>query len=231
MAFLTQRIQLVTYEDLGNMEEFLVDGELPDHLIAIDGSNAPSSPSFTMTTGLQTLDVGSHLPPLRSFSDFTPRTAQEVTIVTNRGTIVMSLYSQEAPHTVTNFLTLIDEGFYDGLRFHRIDPGFVVQVGDPASRDVEDEGELLTLGSGGPGYRIADEISPVLSHYAAGTVAMANLNLDGSLPDTAGSQFYITLAPATFLAGRYAIFARVISGMEVVEQLQLGDVIESITYQ
>lgn len=231
VGFLTQKIRLVSYEEALVLGDLSADGSTVAQLITVDETQTPSSSSFVLSTDLQSLDISSNLPPLKKSSDFVTKTAQEVSIVTNRGTIILELYGREAPYTITNFLTLIDEGFYDGLKFHRFDPGFVIQIGDPASREADSNEALLALGSGGPGYRITDEISPALSHDQAGMVAMANLNLDGSLPDTAGSQFYITLAPATYLDGRYAIFAKVVQGLDVVNKLQLGDTIERISYQ
>ncbi|MDR0463164.1 MAG: peptidylprolyl isomerase [Pseudomonadales bacterium] len=209
-----------------------VSGEIISEYLQVVGvQSQQGSETFVLETDLEQAFWDSRLAPLRPSSDFIAKTANEATIVTSRGNIVIRFFQAEAPYTITNFLTLVEEGFYDGLRFHRVDEGFVIQVGDPDSRDTDTLSALLALGAGGPGYRIADEISPNLSHDRPGIVAMANKNHDGSLPDTAGSQFYITKAPATFLDGRYSIFAEVISGMDVVRDIAVGDVITSISYR
>lgn len=138
---------------------------------------------------------------------------------------VIELLPQSAPVTVNNFIFLAEEGWYDGVTFHRVIPGFMAQTGDPTG-----------LGVGDPGYTIPDEIDPELSHDGPGIVSMANAG-----PDTGGSQWFITYGPATHLDGRHAIFGRVVEGMDVVEGITPrdpqdpnapeGDVIESITIE
>ncbi len=125
------------------------------------------------------------------------------TITTNMGTIVIELYKDEAPKTVENFITLATQGFYNGVIFHRVIPGFMVQTGDPTG-----------TGTGGPGYTFADEISPNLRHDGLGVVSMANRG-----PDTNGSQFFITLAATPWLDGKHTIFGRVLDGQIVVERI------------
>jgi cyclophilin family peptidyl-prolyl cis-trans isomerase len=200
-------------------------------LQVIDATTNQSSSNFNLETDLAQAALDAQLSPLKKSSDFITKTADTVTITTSRGVITIKLFPAQAPTTVTNFLTLIDDHFYDQLKFHRVEADFVVQVGDPASREASTTAQLLALGAGGPGYRIADEISPELSHSQPGIVAMANKNFDGSLPDSGGSQFYITLAPATYHDGRYSIFGAVTSGMDIVRRLQVGDSIEKISYQ
>ncbi|MCB8979512.1 MAG: peptidylprolyl isomerase [Ardenticatenaceae bacterium] len=130
------------------------------------------------------------------------------TIVMESGDkIVIELLPKSAPETVNNFVFLAEEGWYDGVTFHRVIPGFMAQTGDPTG-----------LGIGGPGYAIKDEFDPELSHDGPGVVSMAN-----SGPDTGGSQFFITTGPATHLDGLHAIFGRVIEGMDVVENLTARD--------
>lgn len=131
------------------------------------------------------------------------------TIETVRGPIVIELYPQDAPITVNNFVTLARDGFYDGLTFHRVEP-WVIQGGDP-------EG----TGRGGPGYRFEDE--PVRGEYLRGIVAMANAG-----PNTNGSQFFI-LKRDTPLPKQYNLFGKVVSGMDVVDQIQVGDRMTSVT--
>jgi len=138
------------------------------------------------------------------------------TISTAKGDIVVQLDATAAPLTVNNFVFLANQGFYDSLTFHRVEPGFVIQGGDPAS-----------TGAGGPGYTVPAEIQ--LPHIE-GAIAMARRS-DEVNPTRAssGSQFYITLAPTPFLDGAYTAFGQVIEGMDVVQSIAIGDVIERIT--
>ena len=130
----------------------------------------------------------------------------KITIQTNMGTIVFETYDADAPNTVNNFLTLANKGFYNGLIFHRVIQGFMIQGGDPTG-----------TGRGGPGYAFADELNPATPSYQAGyvpgTVAMAN-----SGPNTNGSQFFIMQANNP-LPHLYTIFGKVISGMDVVNAI------------
>ena len=139
-----------------------------------------------------------------------------VTISTAKGDIVAQLDASAAPQTVNNFVFLARAGFYDGLTFHRVEPGFVIQGGDPAG-----------TGGGGPGYTVPAEIQ--LPHVE-GAIAMARRG-DQVNPTRAssGSQFYITLAPTPFLDGAYTAFGQVTTGMDVVQSIAVGDVIENIT--
>jgi peptidyl-prolyl cis-trans isomerase B (cyclophilin B) len=145
-------------------------------------------------------------------------TGHYATIDTDRGDIVVELYASEAPKTVANFEKLSKDGFYNNLTFHRVEPGFVVQGGDPAGN-----------GSGGPGYELPAEISPTEKHLR-GTLAMARRG-DQVNPDrkSSGSQFYICLAPAPFLDGQYTVFGSVVEGMNVVDQIKVGDHIKKVT--
>jgi len=127
----------------------------------------------------------------------------KATIETTKGTIVIELYQDEAPKTVANFIKLAKQGFYNGIIFHRVIPGFMIQTGDPTG-----------TGTGGPGYMFADEFSPNLRHDGPGVLSMANAG-----PNTNGSQFFITLAATPWLDGKHAIFGRVIEGQVVVEQI------------
>lgn len=137
-----------------------------------------------------------------------------VTITTAKGDIVLDLDPQLAPVTVNNFVGLARGGYYDGLTFHRVEPGFVIQGGCP-------EGS----GRGGPGYRFADE--PVLGDYTEGAVAMANAG-----PDTNGSQFFICLADLSrSLPKQYNLFGFTSAGLEVVHAIRRGDVMEKVTVE
>jgi peptidyl-prolyl cis-trans isomerase B (cyclophilin B) len=129
-------------------------------------------------------------------------------VETNKGTFRIELDEDGAPATVGNFIRLVERGFYNGITFHRYVPGFVIQGGDPTAS-----------GTGGSGKSIQLETTSSITHGAAGTVAMAR----SAHPDTASSQFYITLGPAPHLDGSYATFGRVTEGMEVVQSLREGD--------
>lgn len=136
----------------------------------------------------------------------TPAHAAEnprVVIETTKGKIVVELFQDKAPKTVENFLALVNKGFYNGVIFHRVIPGFMVQTGDPAG-----------TGRGGPGYTFADEFGPGLKHSTPGVLSMANAG-----PNTNGSQFFITLAATPWLDGKHAIFGKVVEGMAVVENI------------
>jgi peptidyl-prolyl cis-trans isomerase B (cyclophilin B) len=136
------------------------------------------------------------------------------TIVTEKGTIKFELYETEAPITTKNFIELAQKGFYDGLTFHRVIRGFMIQGGDP-------KGD----GRGGPGYTIQDEFSPNLKH-TKGAVSMANAG-----PNTGGSQFFITEAPQPHLDGKHSVFGQVIEGQEVVEKIAQGDKMLKVTIE
>ncbi len=137
---------------------------------------------------------------------------QEAVIETNQGVIKFQFFPQDAPQTVENFIQLAKKGFYNGLLWHRVVPGFVIQGGDP-------QGD----GSGGPGYTIKAEFNP--RPHLAGTVAMAR----AADPDSAGSQFYICLAAQPFLDGKYTVFGQVTEGFDVVQKIQVGDRMLKVT--
>ncbi len=136
------------------------------------------------------------------------------------GSFTLELWPADAPNHVKNFLDLVGRGFYDGQRVHRVEPGFVVQFGDPQSRTLPPGDPRL--GSGGPGYTIKAEFNK--RPFDRGVLGMART----SDPDSGGSQVYITLAPAHFLNGQYTAFGRVVQGMEVVDRIRVGDRIASI---
>jgi peptidyl-prolyl cis-trans isomerase B (cyclophilin B) len=137
----------------------------------------------------------------------------KVLLKTNKGDIKLELNPAEAPITVNNFVVLARDGYYDGLKFHRVVPGFVIQGGDPTG-----------TGSGGPGYKFQDE--PVKRTYRAGTVAMANAG-----PNTNGSQFFVCLEDQPSLPPSYTIFGDTISGLDVVRKIRVGDIMETVTVE
>ena len=156
-------------------------------------------------------------PPAESFESQTPDTqivktagAYEAIIKTTRGEIVVRLNRRDARETVKNFVSLVQRGFYTGLTFHRVVPGFVIQTGDPKG-----------MGWGGPGYAIPCEVFP--GSFERGTVAMA---LTGK--DTGGSQFFITQSRSPHLDGRYTAFGRVVQGLNIVDTITAGDRILSV---
>ena len=134
-------------------------------------------------------------------------------ISTNRGGIQLNLHEDKAPVTVANFVNLAQRGYYDGLSFHRVISKFMIQGGCP-------KGD----GTGGPGYRFEDECTPELPHDGPGTLSMAN-----SGPGTNGSQFFITHVETPWLDGKHTVFGKVTGGQEVVDAIQQGDRIESIS--
>ncbi len=143
---------------------------------------------------------------------------QIVTLKTSMGDVVVELFTNQAPITAGNFLKLSREDFYDGVLFHRVIPDFMIQGGDPLSKDEDPAND----GTGGPGYFIEDEFVPGLSNVR-GTLSMANAG-----PGSAGSQFFINIADNTFLdydkeplSSKHAVFGRVTSGMDVVDAISL----------
>ncbi|EKD51088.1 MAG: hypothetical protein ACD_62C00350G0016 [uncultured bacterium] len=140
------------------------------------------------------------------------------TIKTDKGDIYCELNPLQAPYSVTNFVQLAQGGYYNGLTFHRVEPGFVIQGGDP-----------LGNGTGGPGYTVKGEVNNGLKHVA-GALAWARTG-DQSNPEkrSSGSQFYITLAPTPFLDSNYTVFGKTIKGMDVVQKIAVGDKIVGVT--
>ena len=148
----------------------------------------------------------------RQFTACPPVTVQSnkqylATLRTEKGDVVLQLFADKAPYTVNSFLFLVRNGWYDNITFHRVIPDLFAQTGDPSG-----------TGKGNPGYYVVTEIDPQLKFDRPGMVAMVN-----SGPDTSGSQFFITYAPAADFNGKYTIFGQVLSGMDVLEQLTPRD--------
>jgi cyclophilin family peptidyl-prolyl cis-trans isomerase len=134
---------------------------------------------------------------------------------TNKGTIKIEIFKNEAPITASNFLDLVNRGFYNGLTLHRYEPGFCIQGGDPKGTGT---GGFIDPQSGRE-RTIQLEVKPNLKHSSAGIIAMARSND----PNSASSQFYFTLGPANFLDMQYAVFGKVVDGLNVVKELRKGD--------
>lgn len=138
-----------------------------------------------------------------------------VKMETNRGTMELELYPQYAPITVNNFVFLTEQGFYDGVSFHRVIDNFVIQGGDPTG-----------TGRGGPGYRFEDEVVGNPLKHETGVISMANAG-----PNTNGSQFFITHAPQPHLDGKHTVFGKVVEGRDVIYEIRAGDEMESVTVE
>jgi len=132
---------------------------------------------------------------------------------TSRGEIICELFAKDAPNTVNNLLFLARDKFYDGTVFHRVIPNFMIQGGDPTAS-----------GSGGPGYRFADEVQNNPHKHQVGSLSMANAG-----PNTNGSQFFITHVVTNWLDGKHTVFGKVLSGQDVVNAVQQGDKLISVT--
>lgn len=134
-------------------------------------------------------------------------------IQTNKGNIVVELFLDKVPATAQNFMKLTNDGFYNGLKFHRVIPDFMVQTGCPHG-----------TGTGGPGYKFRDEFHSDLRHTGPGILSMAN-----SGPNTNGSQFFITHVATPWLDNKHSVFGKVVQGLEIVNAIQQGDVMNNIT--
>lgn len=135
------------------------------------------------------------------------------TIKTNRGTIKLQLHDDKTPKTVANFEKLVKQGFYNGLKFHRVIPDFMIQTGCPQG-----------TGTGGPGYQFGDEFHKELKHSGPGILSMANAG-----PNTNGSQFFITHVATPWLDGKHSVFGKVLEGQDVVNAIKQGDKMEEVT--
>ncbi len=135
----------------------------------------------------------------------------KATLKTNQGDITIDFMETDAPNTVANFVKLAKEGFYNGTKFHRVIEGFMIQGGDPLTKD---DAQAARWGTGGPGYQFADEIH-ANNKNDIGTISMANAG-----PNTNGSQFFINVANNNFLDPKHTVFGKVIAGMEVVKKIE-----------
>lgn len=140
-----------------------------------------------------------------------PSTPMKAVLETNKGAIEIELFGTDAPNTVANFVKLAEAGFYDGTRFHRVIKGFMIQGGDPLSKDISMQSRW---GTGGPGYQFADEIHANNQNVAL-TIAMANAG-----PNTNGSQFFINAVDNNFLDDKHTVFGKVVKGADVVRAIE-----------
>ena len=154
-------------------------------------------------------------PQADELADYTDRARNsQVRISTDKGDMVFTFFPDDAPLHTAAFIKLAEDGFYDGLAFHRVEPGFVIQGGDP-------DGD----GTGGPGYRLKAEFND--KPHLRGTVAMAR----ASSPDSAGSQFYICLNDARFLDKQYTVFGQLADGYETLDNIHRGDKMNKVTVE
>jgi peptidyl-prolyl cis-trans isomerase B (cyclophilin B) len=151
-------------------------------------------------------------PPAMSID---PNRGYTATFDTSRGRIVCDLFPQDAPNTVNNFVFLAREGFYNGTKFHRVIENFMVQGGDPTG-----------TGRGGPGYKFEDELKNNPRRHQIGSLSMANAG-----PNTNGSQFFITHIATDWLDGKHTVFGQVTTGQDVVNSVQQGDTLNSVTIE
>ena len=151
-------------------------------------------------------------PPAMSID---PNRGYTATFDTSRGRIVCELFPNDAPNTVNNFVFLAREGFYDGTKFHRVIENFMIQGGDPTG-----------TGRGGPGYKFEDELKDNPRKHQVGSLSMANAG-----PNTNGSQFFITHIATDWLNGKHTVFGQVTSGQDVVNSVQQGDTLNSVTIE
>ena len=141
-----------------------------------------------------------------------PQKNYRVNMETSKGLIELELYPENAPKTVNNFVFLAQEGYYDGVTFHRVIKDFVIQGGDPTG-----------TGAGGPGYKFEDELKGNPLKHETNVISMANAG-----PNTNGSQFFITYGPQTHLDGKHTVFGKVVSGADVVDSIRQGDRMEKV---
>lgn len=195
-------------------------------VVALCGCGAPpAAPSGSTTTSEEST---LHTPAYKL-------NGNEVAVIkTSKGTIKVKFHGDAAPIASANFVELALKGYYDGIKFHRYVPGFVIQGGDPQTKDATaeqvasaDASQRGPYGTGGPGYTIKDEYAQNPNKHVVGSLAMART----SLPDSGGSQFYFALEPLPQLDGGYTVFGQATEGIEVIKELRAGDEIESVTIE
>lgn len=171
----------------------------------LDAFSYSQSPTMPGTPEAQNAGAATHLSTGSTQTD-----VMQATFTTSAGTFTIEFLTDDAPKTVANFIQLAGEGFYTGTKFHRVIDGFMIQGGDPLTKD---DSMQARWGTGGPGYQFADEIH-ANNKNAIGTISMAN-----SGPNTNGSQFFINVANNNFLDSKHTVFGKIVSGMEVVKAI------------
>ncbi len=183
--------------------------------IFVSGQNvappAPPAPAAVLTPAPEAVAAGETKNLNDNQTTNNMKEVTKATLHTTKGDIVIEFNAAATPNTVANFIKLALAGFYDGTKFHRVIKGFMIQGGDPLSKDDTKQAQW---GTGGPGYQFADEIGPNNSDVT-GTIAMANAG-----PNTNGSQFFINTADNTFLNTKHTVFGTVTAGMDVVKAIE-----------
>lgn len=210
LQFGSEKNQEATQDEMNGVET-----NLSDIKISLDGTSQNGTNQNTGETSMMGETE-------KTLADFTEIKAKQVTLHTTKGDITFDIYSDQVPLTAQNFLNLAQDGFYDGIVFHRVIEDFMAQAGDPLSKDPSKQAQW---GTGGPGYVIADEFVPELKHDSAGVVSMANKGM----PTTGGSQFFITFEPTPWLDGKHTVFGKVTEGLDVLGNITQGDVITSVS--
>lgn len=175
-------------------------------------------PASTPPAGQQSGPDGKPVKTLADFPDGQDGASVEAVLKTDKGDIVLRFFPDVAPVTVASFLHLARTGFYNGVRFHRVEPGFVIQGGDPKSRDAN----APDAGTGGPDYYLPAEFND--RKHKIGTLSMAR----SQDPNSGGSQFFVCLGDQPSLDGQYTVFGETVSGMEVVNSIVPGDIIREV---
>ena len=174
-------------------------------------TNEDDSSTTTDTMTETTTPTGSELSQVRTETNSDSKVGPTVTMKTTKGDIKIQLFEEATPNTVKNFVDLAKSDFYDGVIFHRVIKGFMLQGGDPLTKS--DRANVRVHGTGGPGYTFGDEIN--LHSNKPGTLSMANAG-----PNTNGSQFFVNTADNSFLDGKHAVFGEVIEGMDIVTAIE-----------
>jgi peptidylprolyl isomerase len=178
----------------------------------VDPMTASFMDQFSAAQGAQPAAVNAAMSTSTAVTNTTNnQKAMQATLHTNQGDITIEFMGNDAPNTVANFTKLASEGFYNGTKFHRVIKGFMIQGGDPLTKD---DAMQSRWGTGGPGYQFADEIH-ANNKNEPGTISMAN-----SGPNTNGSQFFINVAPNNFLDPKHTVFGKVTAGMDVVAKIE-----------
>lgn len=195
-----------------------------DARLELDSSTTTTTTKTTDSTKQLQASPAPQKGSMKTLNDFEKIEATTITFKTSKGDIVAELYREATPVTTANFLQLAKDGFYDGQVFHRVIEDFMAQVGDPQSKDPA---KKAVWGTGGPGYTIPDELKAELKHDSEGILSMANTGM----PNSGGSQIFITFGPTPWLDGKHTVFGKVTQGLEVLRKIEQGDTLTSVTYQ